>query len=106
VRAAKTCEREHSSPASAPPAEAGALLKEKHSDMEVLCILNVIGAGSKTTSQQGLNFPYVLVRDWELEMFYTAHFAPVARFIRQRHVIGEEMRKQREVSAEVNGDDS
>lgn len=74
--------------------KAGALLKTEHPTAEILCILNVIGAGDRTTSQHALNFSYVLVGESDLPNFYTAHFAPVARFIRQRHVIGQQQRQK------------
>jgi hypothetical protein len=51
------------------------------------------------TSQNDLNFSHVLVGEGELETFYTPHFAPVATFIRQRHVIGE---RQRKIQAAAN----
>ena len=79
--------------------KAGELLKEQHPEMEVLCILNVIGAGPNTTSQQNLNFTYVLVGENELDAFYSAHFAPVARFIRKRHLMGEQKRREQATPA-------
>ncbi|CAB9521198.1 hypothetical protein SEMRO_1174_G249010.1 [Seminavis robusta] len=79
--------------------KAGKLLKEQHREMEVLYILNVIGAGPNTTSQQNLNFTYVLIGENELGAFYSAHFAPVARFIRKRNLMGEQKRREQATPA-------
>jgi hypothetical protein len=65
--------------------KAANLLKEE--GMRVLCIANVIGASSKTRSQSNFTFPYILVRDSEIDKFYSVNFAPAIRFLRKRHVL-------------------
>jgi hypothetical protein len=55
-------------------------------DRPVLCIANVIGAGNLTKSQAIFKHPYVLVRDIEVDSFYSVNFAPAIRFLRSRHV--------------------
>mmetsp|Transcript_26748 Transcript_26748/g.63795 ORF Transcript_26748/g.63795 Transcript_26748/m.63795 type:complete len:670 (-) Transcript_26748:1516-3525(-) len=60
------------------------MIKENLPTYKVLCILNVIGASSQTKKQSDLVAPYVLVRNDEIERFYTVHFAPAIRFLRQR----------------------
>jgi hypothetical protein len=50
--------------------------------MPVLCIANVIGASSETIKQSVFKHPYVLVRDSELDSFYTPNFAPAIQFLR------------------------
>lgn len=74
--------------------KAGDLLKKMHPGIEILCILNIIGAGDRTTEQGDLKYSFVLVRESELDTFYTVHFAPVAKFIRERHAKGYEVRKK------------
>jgi len=64
---------------------AARLIKAWHLNMEVLCIVNLIGATSRSRNHKHLEFPYVLVRDDELDSFYSVNFAPVARFARSRH---------------------
>lgn len=62
------------------------LIKGKHaSKFHILGIVNVIGATSNTTSQSKLLYPYVTVRESELDAFYSVNFAPAARFARRRH---------------------
>jgi hypothetical protein len=53
--------------------------------MEVLCIVNVVGASNKTTAGKRLRYPHVLVREDELDDFYSVNFAPIARFAPQCH---------------------
>eukprot|EP00522_Entomoneis_paludosa_P001263 CAMPEP_0172470944 /NCGR_PEP_ID=MMETSP1065-20121228/67556_1 /TAXON_ID=265537 /ORGANISM="Amphiprora paludosa, Strain CCMP125" /LENGTH=663 /DNA_ID=CAMNT_0013229021 /DNA_START=434 /DNA_END=2425 /DNA_ORIENTATION=+ len=67
---------------------AARLIKGKHPSMEVLCIVNVIGATSNTAAQDNLEYSHVLVREDELDAFYSVNFAPVARFARLRHELG------------------
>lgn len=55
-----------------------------HLDCKVLCIANVIGASTRTTAQNNFKFPHVLVRDSEIDKFYTSHFAPAIRVLRER----------------------
>jgi hypothetical protein len=62
---------------------AAAILKT--ASRPVLCIANVVGAGPLTTSQGGFEHPYVLVRDSEVDSFYSVNFAPAIRFLRSRH---------------------
>lgn len=69
--------------------KAGCLMKTQHPTEGVLCFLNVIGVGSKTASQNNLCFSRTLVGERQLETFHTPHFAPIAKFSCQRHVIGE-----------------
>lgn len=76
--------------------KAGKLLQDKHPEAEILCILNVIGAGPNTTSQNDLDYSFVLVGEKDLDTFYGAHFAAVARFIRKRHELGERQRREEE----------
>ena len=52
--------------------------------MPVLCIANVIGASSQTRSQSRFDYPHLLVRDSELDAFYTPNFSPAMRFLRTR----------------------
>ena len=52
--------------------------------VEVLCIANVIDASGQTRSQSNFEYPYLLVRDSELDEFYTTNFAPAMRFLRTR----------------------
>lgn len=51
----------------------------KELSMPVLCIANVIGASDHASSQSKFEYPYLLVRDSELEDFYTTNFAPAMR---------------------------
>eukprot|EP00978_Attheya_sp_CCMP212_P041336 scaffold235684_cov50-Attheya_sp.AAC.2 len=51
-------------------------------DRPVLCIANVIGAGHLSKSQANFEHPYVLVRDSEVDSFYSVNFAPAIRFLR------------------------
>lgn len=60
------------------------LILAQNSEMEVLCVVNVIGAGQATTAQDSLEHPYILVREAELDKFYSVNFSCVARFARQR----------------------
>lgn len=65
---------------------AAGLIKGKHAEkFQILCIVNVIGATSNSTSQSKLQYPYVTVRESEVDAFYSVNFAPVARFARRRH---------------------
>lgn len=60
-------------------------LEEKK--MRVLCIANVIGAGNTFTSAQSkFTVPFVLVRNKEIEAFYSVHFAPAIRHMRRKWV--------------------
>jgi hypothetical protein len=54
--------------------------------MPVLCIANVIGASGETIKQSEFKHPCVLVRDSELDRFYTPNFAPAIQFLRTRFV--------------------
>ncbi|CAB9528265.1 hypothetical protein SEMRO_2185_G318130.1 [Seminavis robusta] len=60
------------------------LIRAQNTEMEVLCIVNIIGAGAATTAQDSLEHPYTLVREDELDGFYSVNFSGVARFARQR----------------------
>jgi len=51
----------------------------------VLCIAQVIGASDAMRAQQNFEHPYILIRDHEVESFYTRTFAPAVRFIRDRN---------------------
>jgi hypothetical protein len=55
-------------------------------DVPVLCIANVVGA-TLTTAQDNFRYPFILVRDPEVESFYTTTFASAIRFVRQRHAL-------------------
>ena len=55
----------------------GAALK-----VSVLCVAHVVGASDKTTAQQGFRHAYILVREQEVEEFYTPTFARAIRFLR------------------------
>ena len=53
-----------------------------------LLVINVIGADEDTRSQSELNWPHILIRGRrEVEKFYTAHFADLVWFARQRHLL-------------------
>lgn len=52
--------------------------------LSVLCIVNVIGASERTRKQNEFEFPYVLVRDAEVDGFYSTQFVPVRRFLREQ----------------------
>ena len=52
--------------------------------VHVLCIANVIDASDQTRSLLNFKYPYLLVRDSELDKFYTTNFAPAMRFLRTR----------------------
>lgn len=67
---------------------AASLIKAKHPSIEVLCIVNVIDATSRSTAQTSLDYPHVLVREDEVDAFYSVNFAQVARFARRRHELG------------------
>ena len=71
------------------------LIREQNQEMEVLCIVNVIGAGSATTAQDSLEYPYALVREQELDAFYSVNFSGVARFARQRKEIAYSQESER-----------
>jgi hypothetical protein len=64
--------------------EAAALLSAKHNIIDVLVVVNVIGASDKTRFQDHLNFPYILVRSIEVDGFYSINFAPMVRYARER----------------------
>lgn len=61
-----------------------ARILKQNLNMPVLCIANVIGASSQTRSQSRFEYPYVLVRDEELDGFYTTNFSHAMRFLRTR----------------------
>jgi len=56
---------------------------------EVLLVINLIGAGTATSSQLSLKWPYVLVRSEEVPLYYSKHFDSLVSFARQRHLINE-----------------
>lgn len=60
------------------------LIKEKIPKMKVFCIANVIGASDQTRKQDEFKCPYLLVRDHEIDDFYTVHFGPAFSFLRTR----------------------
>ena len=60
------------------------MIHDKIPDWKVFCIVNVIGAGEHTPKQDDIKCPYLLIGDKEIEQFYTVHFAPAFRFLRQR----------------------
>ena len=51
----------------------------------VLCVAHVVGASDKTTAQQGFRHAYILVREQEVEQFYTPTFARATHFLHARH---------------------
>lgn len=54
----------------------------------VLLIVNVIGASDNTRAQSRLEWPHVLIRGrQEVKKFYTAHFADMVWFARERHLL-------------------
>ena len=71
------------------------LIRAQNTEMEVLCIVNVIGAGAATTAQQSLEHPYTLVREGELDDFYSVNFSGVARFARQRKELANSQERER-----------
>ena len=71
------------------------LIRAQNTEMEVLCIVNVIGAGAATTAQQSLEHPYTLVREGELDGFYSVNFSGVARFARQRKELANSQERER-----------
>ena len=66
---------------------AAGLIREHHKDMEVLCIVHVIGSGCTSIAEDALLHHYTLVRDGELDAFYLVNFSGVARFARRRKVL-------------------
>jgi hypothetical protein len=60
----------------------------------VLCMAQVFGNMSDTAAQEGLHHPYVLVRDHEVEAFYTPSFAPAIHFVRARRQRNERVGEQ------------
>jgi len=71
------------------------LIQAQHTEMEVLCIVNVIGVGTATTAQDSLEHPYTLVREGELDGFYSVNFSGVARFARQRKELAYSQESER-----------
>jgi hypothetical protein len=53
--------------------------------MPVLVVAQVIGASESTRAQHECTHPYLLVRDIEVNVFYTPTFAPAVHFLRSRH---------------------
>ena len=60
------------------------LVQQNCDGLSVLCIVNVIGASERTRRQKEFEFPYVVVRDAEVDGFYSTQFAPAIRFLRER----------------------
>ena len=60
------------------------LVQQNCDGLSVLCIVNVIGASARTRKQSEFKFPYALVRDAEVDGFYSTQFAPAIRFLRER----------------------
>jgi hypothetical protein len=58
------------------------LIKQKIPKMKVFCIANVIVASDQTWKQHEFTCPYLLVRDHEINDFYTVHFGPAFSFLR------------------------
>jgi hypothetical protein len=50
----------------------------------VLCVAHVIGAADQTRAHTRFRHAYILVRDAEVDAFYTPSFAPAIRFVRAR----------------------
>lgn len=71
---------------------AASLLTAKSKELkQVLLIVNVIGATDQTRAQSILEWPYVLIRGQnEVRSFYTAHFADMVWFARERHLLSLE----------------
>jgi hypothetical protein len=65
---------------------ADAFVSEGWKKSQILCVAHVIGASKDTRSQSDFKYPYLLVRDHELNLFYTPSLAPTLMFARSRHL--------------------
>eukprot|EP00978_Attheya_sp_CCMP212_P010539 scaffold25570_cov43-Attheya_sp.AAC.1 len=51
----------------------------------VLCVAHVVDASDQTRVQNTFDDPYVLIRNDQLNDYYSLHFAPAIRYVRARH---------------------
>jgi hypothetical protein len=51
----------------------------------ILLVAHVVGASTRTRAQGNLQYPYILVRDNEIEAFYTGTLKPAIELCRLRH---------------------
>ena len=67
-----------------------------------LLIVNVIGAGTNTRAQKRLTWPYILIRGQEeVRQFYSANFADMVWFARERHLLAQQAKGR--VKTKANG---
>lgn len=71
--------------------KAAGVLTNLSSDLKhALLIVNVIGAGQSTRAQANLKWPYILIRGKEeVHAFYSANFADMVWFARERHLMAQ-----------------
>jgi hypothetical protein len=51
----------------------------------VLCVAHVVDASARTRAQEAFEYPYLLIRSDQLTDYYSLHFAPAIRYVRDRH---------------------
>jgi hypothetical protein len=62
-----------------------ATLLEKKFHLPILCIVNTVDATNLTRHQMEFSFPYLLVRQPELNQFYGPVFAAAIEHVAERH---------------------